>query len=65
MISGSASLPTPVFDKWEEVTGHRLLERYGMTECGMTLSNPLQGERRPGERKKEVEGGGSFLIIYL
>ncbi|KAF4524887.1 hypothetical protein B566_EDAN015543 [Ephemera danica] len=48
MISGSASLPAPVFEKWEEATGHRLLERYGMSEVGMALSNPLRGERRPG-----------------
>lgn len=48
MVSGSAALPVPVLRKWEEITGHRLLERYGMTEIGMALSNPLKGERRPG-----------------
>ncbi|XP_065338199.1 malonate--CoA ligase ACSF3, mitochondrial [Cloeon dipterum] len=48
MVSGSASLPVPVFERWEEVTGHRLLERYGMSEVGMALSNPLNGERVPG-----------------
>lgn len=48
MVSGSAALPVPVFDRWEEITGHRLLERYGMTEIGMALSNPLEGDRRPG-----------------
>lgn len=36
-----------VLEKWEAITGHRLLERYGMTEIGMALSNPLHGERRP------------------
>lgn len=41
MISGSAPLPATVFQRWEDVTGHRLLERYGMTETGMVLSNPL------------------------
>ncbi|CRK88290.1 CLUMA_CG002069, isoform A [Clunio marinus] len=41
-ISGSAPLPTTVFQKWKEITGHNLLERYGMTEVGMALSNPLQ-----------------------
>jgi malonyl-CoA/methylmalonyl-CoA synthetase len=48
MVSGSAALPVGVFRKWEEITGHTLLERYGMTEIGMALSNPLHGERRPG-----------------
>jgi len=48
MVSGSAALPQPVFEKWEEVTGHKLLERFGMTEIGMALSNPLQGVRKPG-----------------
>ncbi|XP_006818754.2 malonate--CoA ligase ACSF3, mitochondrial-like [Saccoglossus kowalevskii] len=45
MVSGSAALPTPIMEKWEEITGHVLLERYGMTEIGMALTNPLHGER--------------------
>lgn len=48
MVSGSAALPASVHERWHELTGHRLLERYGMTEIGMALSNPLHGERRPG-----------------
>lgn len=48
MVSGSAALPVPVLERWREITGHTLLERYGMTEIGMALSNPLAGERRPG-----------------
>ncbi len=48
MVSGSAALPVSVLGRWREVTGHTLLERYGMTEIGMALSNPLRGERRPG-----------------
>lgn len=40
MISGSAPLPTNIFSTWERITGHKLLERYGMTEIGMVLSNP-------------------------
>lgn len=48
MVSGSAALPIPTLERWEKITGHRLLERYGMTEIGMGLSNPLDGERRPG-----------------
>ncbi|XP_068596189.1 malonate--CoA ligase ACSF3, mitochondrial [Brachionichthys hirsutus] len=48
MVSGSAALPLPVLQRWEEITGHTLLERYGMTEIGMALSNPLKGPRIPG-----------------
>jgi len=48
MMSGSAALPVHVLHRWREITGHTLLERYGMTETGMTLSNPLDGDRRPG-----------------
>jgi malonyl-CoA/methylmalonyl-CoA synthetase len=48
MMSGSAALPVHVLQRWREITGHTLLERYGMTEIGMALSNPLDGERRPG-----------------
>lgn len=48
MVSGSAALPVPTLERWEALTDHRLLERYGMTEIGMALSNPLGGERRAG-----------------
>ncbi|CDW89144.1 long-chain fatty acid--ligase [Stylonychia lemnae] len=48
MISGSASLPEPVMARWESISGHTLLERFGMTELGMALSNPLNGTRRSG-----------------
>lgn len=48
MVSGSAALPVRVLDRWREISGHVLLERYGMTEIGMALSNPLHGERRAG-----------------
>ncbi len=47
MVSGSAALPESVMKKWEMISGHKLLERYGMTEIGMALSNPLKGERIP------------------
>ncbi|ORZ12795.1 hypothetical protein BCR42DRAFT_419996 [Absidia repens] len=40
MVSGSASLPTPLRDAWYNISGHVLLERYGMTELGMALSQP-------------------------
>ncbi|XP_069724475.1 malonate--CoA ligase ACSF3, mitochondrial [Phaenicophaeus curvirostris] len=48
MVSGSAALPVPVLEKWKSITGHTLLERYGMTEIGMALSNPFHGIRVPG-----------------
>jgi malonyl-CoA/methylmalonyl-CoA synthetase len=48
MVSGSAALPVQMLERWREISGHTLLERYGMTEIGMALSNPLHGERRPG-----------------
>ncbi|MFO0578307.1 MAG: acyl-CoA synthetase [Polyangia bacterium] len=48
MVSGSAALPVQTLQTWQEISGHVLLERYGMTELGMALSNPLRGERRPG-----------------
>ncbi len=48
MVSGSAALPVSILQRWKEISGHTLLERYGMTEIGMALSNPLRGERVPG-----------------
>lgn len=48
MVSGSAALPASVMERWKEVSGHTLLERYGMTEIGMAISNPYRGERRTG-----------------
>ncbi|XP_078689128.1 malonate--CoA ligase ACSF3, mitochondrial-like [Branchiostoma floridae x Branchiostoma belcheri] len=56
MVSGSAALPQPIMERWEEITGHRLLERYGMTEIGMALSNPLHGDRRAGTVGKPLPG---------
>ncbi|MGO8790475.1 MAG: acyl-CoA synthetase [Terriglobia bacterium] len=48
MVSGSAALPVRTLERWKEISGHTLLERYGMTEIGMALSNPLRGQRVPG-----------------
>jgi len=62
MVSGSAALPVSTFEKWNEVTGHNLLERYGMTEIGMALSNPLEGERRPGTVGRPLPGVGVRLV---
>ncbi|MFM8894177.1 MAG: AMP-binding protein, partial [Actinomycetales bacterium] len=47
MISGSAALPVTVLERWREISGHVLLERYGMTELGMVLGNTLD-RRVPG-----------------
>lgn len=47
-VSGSAPLLEETFIEFEQRTGHRILERYGMTETNMNTSNPLDGERRPG-----------------
>ena len=47
-ISGSAPLLAETHREWFERTGHRLLERYGMSETGMNTSNPYDGERVPG-----------------
>jgi malonyl-CoA/methylmalonyl-CoA synthetase len=47
-VSGSAPLPAQVLEEFRERFGHTILERYGMTETMMNLSNPYAGERRPG-----------------
>jgi malonyl-CoA/methylmalonyl-CoA synthetase len=54
MVSGSAALPVSTLRRWQEISGHTLLERYGMTEIGMALSNPLRGERVPGSVGKPL-----------
>ncbi|OWM76492.1 hypothetical protein CDL15_Pgr005456 [Punica granatum] len=56
MMCGSSALPYPVMQRWEAITGHRLLERYGMTEFVMAISNPLKGERRGGTVGKPFPG---------
>ena len=65
MVSGSAALPVPTLDRWEEITGHRLLERYGMTELGMVLTNDFDhrvpghvGRPFPGVEVRLVDDGG-------
>ena len=47
-VSGSAPLPAHIHDAFRERFGHAILERYGMTETFMNVSNPYDGERRPG-----------------
>lgn len=48
MMSGSAALAPEIHKKWKNLTGQEILERYGMTEIGMALSNPYIGKRKPG-----------------
>ncbi len=48
VTSGSAALPVSVGERWRELTGSYPLERFGMTEIGVGLTNPLAGPRRPG-----------------
>ena len=48
MVSGSAALPISILEKWYTISSHTLLERYGMTEIGMAISNPYDGSRVPG-----------------
>jgi malonyl-CoA/methylmalonyl-CoA synthetase len=47
-VSGSAPLPVHVFERFRELFGHTILERYGMTETFMNISNPYIGARRAG-----------------
>lgn len=56
MVSGSAALPVSVMEKWKGISNHTLLERYGMTEIGMAISNPYEGERRAGHVGRALPG---------
>ena len=47
-VSGSAPLPAQVLEEFRARFGHTILERYGMSETLMNISNPYIGERRPG-----------------
>lgn len=62
MVSGSAALPVNVMEKWKEISGHYLLERYGMTEIGMAISNPYEGERRAGYIGQPLPGVDVRLV---
>ena len=64
MVSGSAALAVPVLDTWARVTGHVLLERYGMTEIGMALSQPLLGERVPGFVGRPLPGVQARIVSW-
>ena len=62
LVSGSAALPVPVFERLAELTGHRPVERYGMTETLITLSSRAGGERRPGQVGLPVRGVGTRVV---
>jgi len=56
MVSGSAALPISTLEEWKNISGQVLLERYGMTEMGMAISNPYDGERVPGSIGFALQG---------
>jgi|SRR5579871_6838547 len=62
MVSGSAALPVSTLERWREITGHTLLERYGMTEIGMAISNPYRGERITGSVGRPLPGVAVRLV---
>ncbi|HEY4588913.1 MAG TPA: AMP-binding protein, partial [Thermoanaerobaculia bacterium] len=60
--SGSAPLSAETFAAFRELTGHEILERYGMTEAGMILSNPYLGPRRAGTVGTPLPGVGIRIV---
>lgn len=56
LTAGSAALSVHLFERFERETGHRILERYGMSETLITLTNPYDGERRRGSVGRAVDG---------
>ncbi len=60
--SGSAPLDPETFRAFRELTGHAILERYGMTETGMSLSNPYAGERLPGTVGVPLPGVSARIV---
>ncbi|MFE0464418.1 acyl-CoA synthetase [Kitasatospora sp. NPDC058965] len=62
LVSGSAPLPVPVFERLAALTGHRPIERYGMTETLITVSTRADGERRPGSVGLPLAGIATRLV---
>ncbi len=56
LVSGSAPLPLPVFERLTALTGQPPIERYGMTETLITCSTRADGERRPGSVGRPLSG---------
>jgi malonyl-CoA/methylmalonyl-CoA synthetase len=61
-VSGSAPLSPQVFARFEHLFGERILERYGMTETIMNLTNPYDGERRPGTVGRPFPGQEARVV---
>jgi len=61
-VSGSAPLPAQVLEDFRERFGHTILERYGMSENLMNISNPYFGERRPGSVGLPLPGVSVRLV---
>ena len=61
-VSGSAPLSPQAFDEFEVLFGERILERYGMTETVMNLTNPYEGERRPGTVGRPFPGQEARVV---
>ena len=62
LVSGSAPLPSPVFEDLRRLTGQAPVERYGMTETLITVSARADGERRAGQVGLPVAGVGTRLV---
>jgi fatty acid CoA ligase FadD36 len=62
LVSGSAALPVPVFDRLAELTGHPPVERYGASETLITISTRAEGERRPGSVGLPLTGVHTRLV---
>lgn len=62
LVSGSAALPRPVFDKLKELTGHSIVERYGMTETLLTLAHRADSARVPGYVGWPIKGVEARVI---
>jgi malonyl-CoA/methylmalonyl-CoA synthetase len=61
-VSGSAPLPAQVLEDFRAKFGHTILERYGMSETLMNISNPYEGERRPGAVGQPLPGVSVKLL---
>lgn len=62
LVSGSAALTPPVFDALAALTGHRPVERYGMTETLITVSSRADSERRPGQVGTPLRGVATRVV---
>jgi len=61
-VSGSAPLPPNVLEEFRQKFGHTILERYGMTETLMNISNPYAGERRAGTVGQPLPGVSARIV---